>query len=363
MSRQKFLSKPRIQPIRLEENMTVKKLVDNYTRTGAFNAGRLSEACRIYEKMLKENATVCLTLAGAMTPTGMGGMITTMIERGLIDFIISTGSNLYHDLHFALDLPVHQGDFRVDDRVLYKAGVERIYDIFITDELLRATDAFLQDVFRGRQFEAPISTAELHHLIGEAVLAKAKYPETSLLAQATRHNVPVYCPSPADSSIGMNTAAVKLSGGSLVVDPDLDVLETTSIVLNSDKSGVIEVGGGAPKNFYMQTQPMLWQILDVNKGGHDYVIQITTDSPQWGGLSGATPQEAISWGKVNPNAVRNNTVVYCDATIAIPILFSYALDMVGRRGLKGLYRRREEFLRGLRGVCRKRGKSGGFSRR
>jgi deoxyhypusine synthase len=348
MRRQKFLVKPRIQPIRLEENMTVKKLIENYTKSGVLNAGRLSEACRIYEKMLKEDATVCLALAGAMTPTGMGGMIITMIERGLIDFIISTGSNLYHDLHFALDLPVHQGDFRVDDRALYKAGVERIYDVFITDELLRATDAFLQDIFRGRKFEAPISTAELHHLVGETVLAKAKYPERSLLAQAAKHNVPVYCPSPGDSSIGMNTAAVKLSGGSLIVDPDLDVLETTAIVLNSDKNGVIEVGGGAPKNFYMQTQPMLWQILNMNKGGHDYFIQLTTDSPQWGGLSGATPQEAISWGKVNPNEVGNNTVVYCDATIAVPIIFSFALDTVGRRRLKGLYLRREEFLRSLR---------------
>ncbi|MEM3736954.1 MAG: deoxyhypusine synthase [Candidatus Bathyarchaeia archaeon] len=351
MDKREFLTKPRIEPIKLRENMTVKELVENYARSGVFNAGHLSEACRIYERMLQENATVCLTLSGAMTPTGMGGMIITMVERGLIDFIISTGANLYHDLHFALDLPVHQGDPHVDDRVLYRAGIERIYDVFITDDLLRATDTFIQSILRDRKFDAPISTAELHHIIGEAVLARARYPEKSLLAQAAKYNVPVYCPSPGDSSIGMNTAVTKLLGSSLTVDPDLDVLETTAIVLNSELNGVIEVGGGASKNFYMQTQPMLWQILNVNKGGHDYFVQVTTDAPHWGGLSGATPQEAISWGKVNPNEVRNHVVVYCDATIAVPIIFSYALDTVGRRRLRQLYLRRGEFLDALRKVC------------
>lgn len=327
--------------------MTVDELVDAFGESRAYNAGRLYEACRLYEKMLDEDATIALTLAGAMAPAGMGGPITKLMEKGFIDFIISTGANLYHDLHFALDLPVYQGYFRADDVELRKRGMVRIYDIFVPDDVLLKTDDFLREVFLSRRLNNPISTAELHRMIGEAVLAKGKNPERSIVAQATKYDVPIYTPSPGDSAIGMNLSAAKMKGGTVTVDPDLDVMETTAIVYESRKNGAVEIGGGSPKNFYLQTQPQLSQILKVGGGGQDFLIQITTSSPQWGGLSGATFQEAISWGKVNPHEPSNNVVVYADATIAAPILFAYIISRRENKQLKRLYTKRSHLLKRL----------------
>lgn len=335
----KYLCRPRISPQVIKKGMNLKDLVNEYSRSGAFNAGRLSEACKLYCHMIDENTTVGLTLSGAMTPTGMGGILITLIENGFVDFIISTGANLYHDLHFALNLPIHQGDFRVDDRELYEAGIERIYDIFITDELLLKTDKFIQDVALRFAADKNISTADFHYILGKAVLEETPSPHLSLVAQAARLNVPIFVSSPGDSSIGMNLSYLKLRGKKgITVDTDLDVLQSTAIVFNSEKNGVVSIGGGSPKNFYMQTQPTLAQILNINKGGHDYFIQITTDAPQWGGLSGATPSEAISWGKIRGEELKNHVVVYSDATIAMPILAGYVLNERKPRKKKHLYK-------------------------
>jgi deoxyhypusine synthase len=146
----------------------------------------------------------------------------------------------------------------------------------------------------------------------------------------------------------MNVAAMKLRGGETTVDPDLDVLQSTAIVYDAKVNGVVILGGGSPKNFYLQTQPTLWQILDLNRGGHEYVLQISTDSPQWGGLSGATPSEAISWGKVQANMMKNHVVVYSDTTIAAPVVFSYALATRKKRKPKRLFRRLPEMYETLR---------------
>jgi len=336
-----------ILPMSLTPEMKVDELVHAFGGPRAYNAGRLYEACRLYERMLDEDATVALTLAGAMTPAGMGGPIIQLMEHGFVDFIVSTGANLYHDLHFALGLPVYQGDFRADDVELRKKGIVRIYDIFIPDETLLETDKFLKEIFLSSKLDKPISTAELHRLIGEAVLDRARYPERSLVAQAVKYDVPVYTSSPGDSSIGMNLSATKMSGGKVTVDPDLDVMETTAIVYGSKKNGAIEIGGGSPKNFYLQTQPQLSQILGFSGGGQDFLIQITTDTPQWGGISGATFQEAISWGKVNPHEPSNNVVVYADATIAAPILFTYIISRKKKKPLKRLYPERPSLVEKL----------------
>ncbi|KXK27873.1 MAG: deoxyhypusine synthase [Candidatus Brocadia sinica] len=334
----KYLCKPQISPQVLKKGMKIKDLVNEYSRSGAFNAGRLAEACKLYCHMIDENATIGLTLSGAMTPTGMGGILITLIENGFVDFIISTGANLYHDLHFALNLPIHQGDFRVDDTELYEAGIERIYDIFITDDLLLKTDKFIQDVAKKISATKPLSTADFHYILGKAVLEDTPSPHLSFVARAARHGVPVFVSSPGDSSIGMNLSYLKIQDKGITIDTDLDVLQTTAIVFNSEKNGVVSIGGGSPKNFYMQTQPTLAQILDINKGGHDYFIQITTDAPQWGGLSGATPTEAISWGKIRREEVKNHVVVYSDATIAMPILAGYVVSERKPRKKRYLYR-------------------------
>ncbi|OHB36524.1 MAG: deoxyhypusine synthase [Planctomycetes bacterium GWA2_40_7] len=348
--RKKYLCKAQILPITFREDMKVADLVESFSCSGAFNAGRLAEACKLFLKMVEEDTTIALTLSGAMTPAGLGGTVISMMERGLIDFIISTGANLYHDLHFAIGLPIHQGDFRVDDSELFKAGIERIYDIFITDEVLLETDAFLQQVIEDAGTDRVLSTAEFHYMLGKAILEKCPYPEHSLVAHAARYDVPIFTSSPGDSSIGMNLAAKKLTqkNGNITIDSDLDVLQTTAIVYNSKKNGALAIGGGSPKNFYMQTQPTLSQIFGFDSKGHDYFVQITTDSPQWGGLSGATPREAISWGKMCEKETQNHVVVYCDATIAMPILTAYILSSKQKRNPKRLYTKLPEFVSTMR---------------
>jgi deoxyhypusine synthase len=354
--RKRYLSRPPVEPMRLRPGMSVVDLVDVYRRAGAFNGGRLAEGCDLFGRMIDSGATIALTVTGAMAPAGVGGAIQAMIEAGFVDVVISTGANVYHDLHFALKLPVVQGHFHVDDRELYRAGIERIYDVFITEESLLDTDAFVREALEKapERLRGITSTARLHHFLGQLALQQAPLPERSWVATAARYDVPVFTSSPGDSSIGMNVAAMKLRGGGTTIDPDLDVLETTAIVYDAEVNGVVILGGGSPKNFYLQTQPTLWQILDLNRGGHEYVLQISTDSPQWGGLSGATPSEAISWGKVQADIRRNHVVVYSDTTIAAPIVFSHALATQKKRRPKRLFRRLDEMYQALRRAHRRR---------
>ena len=349
MNKSRFLQKTRIYPETPKfTNKGVEDLIRYYSKSGAYNGGRLAEACGVYEKMIKEDSTICLTLSGALTPAGLGGYINQLIKNGLVDFIISTGANLYHDIHFALDLPVHQGDFRVNDAELLKEKIVRIYDIFLPEETLLKTDDFIQKIMKDFPINKASSTSDLHHFLGKKILTDTKKPGYSILATATKYDVPIFTPSPGDSSIGMNLALLKMLKKNIVIDTDLDILESTAIIFNSKKTGAVELGGGAPKNFYMQTQPMLSQIINIDKGGHDYFIQITADAPHWGGLSGATPSEAISWRKIKPDDVKNDVVVYCDVTIAAPILFSYILSKKHKRNVKQLYKKKDEYLNKLK---------------
>jgi len=337
-----------IEPLRLDKHMTVREMMDTVFAASGFNARRLGEACRLYSHMLNEGTTVALTLAGAMTPIGMSGPIISLIENGFVDFIISTGANLYHDLHRPFNYPVMQGHFMVDDNALAEQGVARIYDTFIRDdETLLATDRVILETVKQIDRRRPISTAQLHRAIGMAVAEKAPYPEKSFLAAAARLDVPVYCSAPGDSSIAMNLIVPYLLGEPVRIDPLRDVVETTAIVAAAKKNGAVEIGGGSPKNFYLQTQPTLWQILrQRTKRGHDYFIQLTTDAPHWGGLSGATPQEARSWGKIK-DATINNVVVYSCASITFPLLCQYVLTANEPRKPRRLMRQVEEFTRDL----------------
>lgn len=346
---------PRIIPRSLKMS-SINRLVNHMRSSNSFNARRLYEACILYERMIADDATICLTIAGAFTPTGLGKTVIPLMEKGLIDFIVSTGANLYHDIHFALGLHVYQGDFRSNDSELLQEGLVRIYDIFIPLETLAETDRFIRKAAKELE-NRTISSSELHHRIGEMLLKEGKYPELSILAKAAELDIPVHTPSPGDSSIGLNLAAEKLKSRGLIVDPDLDVIEASSIVYSSRRNGVIILGGGAPKNFYMQTQPFLSEILSINKGGHDYFIQITTDAAHWGGLSGATHNEAVSWGKMNPQEIKNGVTIYCDFTLAAPILFTYASSK-HKRPLKRLYAKRERLVEHLKKEVKRKSANG-----
>lgn len=347
-----FMAGRTIEPIRLRKGMSVEALMEVYGSMG-FNARRLYEAAKVYSAMIREDAAICLTLAGAMTPIGMSGALITLMEKGWVDWIVSTGANLYHDLHRPFGFPMKQGHFQVDDEKLKQAGIARIYDVFIEedDTMLETDKAILAAVLR-KSFDKPMSTAGFHARLGREVLRRADHARKSFVARAVQLGVPIYVPSPGDSSIGMNLVLNHLEGRPVPIDPTLDVIETAAIVRASGKNGAVMVGGGAPKNFFMQTQPTLWQILEDSRGGHDYFIQITADAPHWGGLSGATASEARSWGKVKDPTL-NNATVYADSSIALPLIVAYLLSTEKPRRRRNLLTARGKMVASLERTYRK----------
>lgn len=341
---------PMIEPLVLAGNESVVDMLDNVFAKSGFNARRLAEGAQLYRRMLEADATVALTIAGAMTPIGMSGVFISLIERGFVDFIITTGANIYHDLHRPFEFPMVQGTPDVDDNELQAEGVARIYDVFIKDDdTLEATDKAIQDaVARIDNDGAPFSSAKLHYRLGKTVADMAPRPEKSFVVAAAQHGVPIYTSSPGDSSVGMNLVIRHMFDKPIPLNPIDDVIETTAIVRAADRNGVVEIGGGSPKNFYLQTQPTLHQILlDKSKGGHDFVVQLTVDAPHWGGLSGATPSEARSWGKVR-DAHKNNVVVYSCASITLPLIAQYVLGTVKPRRQRRLYAKLDDMVEALR---------------
>jgi len=323
----------------------------------AYNSARLREGCELFtRKMLEGDVTVGMSLAGALTPAGLGcSCIVPLIKAGFVDWIVSTGANLYHDLHFAFNLPLHAGSHLVDDADLRRNDVVRIYDVLLDyTDCLMATDEILRGILVQPEFQKEMGTGELHHLLGRYAgewERKSGLKDVSVLAAAYRCGVPVYTPSPGDSTIGMNVAGVELRGNKLRVNPSIDVNETTSFVLAAKRSGgksaVVLMGGGSPKNFTLQTEPQIQEVLRIREVGQDYFFQVTDARPDTGGLSGATPHEAVSWGKVDPSRLPDAVVCYTDTTIALPILTHYALANHPRRTLKRLYDRRSQLMGAL----------------
>ena len=346
-----YLSGKIITYYRPRGSAEIRHLIDNGFQ--AFNAGRLSEACHIFsEKMLasEHETTIGLTIAGALTPAGLGGCAIEMMERGLVDFVISTGANLYHDLHYALNFSLHRGSPFLDDVELYEQGIIRIYDVLFPATVLLETDTYIRDFLVRSKLSGAMSSAEFHYQLGLDLMEKNPgCEEYSVVAQAAKAGVPIYTSSPGDSSIGMNIAYHELMNGStLMIDPNRDVNEVCAIILAGKKNGCVILGGGSPKNFYLQGQPTLWEVYGIPKGGNDYFIQFTTDQVVWGGLSGATPAEAVSWGKVNPGVLPDTVVAYVDSTIAFPLFCEYAVGApTGRRPRKELFHKRAEMVADL----------------
>jgi len=353
----KYLRGPRIEPTAISGTETAADLIDNAFL--AYNAARLREACQLFtRKMLEPDVTVGMTLTGALTPAGLGmAALIPLIEGGYVDWIISTGANLYHDTHFGLGLAMHRGNPQESDVVLRDEGVVRIYDIFFDYDVLLSTDAFFRAVIQGPEFQRAMSSAEFHNLCGKYVRERERalgIGQKSLLSAAYNAGVPIYTSSPGDSSIGMNVAALALEGNKCTIDPNLDVNETASIVLEAKRSGeggksaVLICGGGSPKNFMLQTEPQIQEVLGIDEKGHDYFLQITDARPDTGGLSGATPAEAVSWVKIDPDRLPDAVVCYMDSTVALPLLTSYAKARHAPRPLKRLYDRRDAMMERLR---------------
>ncbi len=368
----RFLRGQRIDPRRIDGSETVADLIEGTFL--AYNAARLREGCQLFtQKMLDPDVTVGLSLTGALTPAGLGmAALIPLIEAGFVDWIISTGANLYHDTHFGLGLSMHRGNAQESDIVLREEGVVRIYDIFFDYDVLLSTDAFFRRIIQGKEFQRSMSSGEFHNLCGRYVAERERQlgiGQKSLLSAAYTAGVPIYTSSPGDSSIGMNVAALALDGNKCTIDPNADVNETASIVLAAKRgvtaksagrrnrtaeptpggrSGVLILGGGSPKNFMLQTEPQIQEVLGIDEKGHDFFFQITDARPDTGGLSGATPAEAVSWGKIDPDRLPDAVVCYMDSTVALPLLTAYSLARHEPRPLKRLFDRREEMMETLR---------------
>ncbi len=349
-----LLTGKKIDPKPIHASISVTELVDHNFLS--YNAGRLRDACQLFtEKILKDNVTVGLSLSGAMTPAGLGiSALIPLIENGFVDWMVSTGANLYHDTHFAIGLPMHRGTPHANDVTLREEGVVRIYDIFFDYDILISTDDFFREILTAPEFQKEMSTSELHFLVGKYLLEREKLLGTerkSVLSTAYQYGVPIYTSSPGDSSIGMNVAALAMKGNRLKFDVSLDVNESAAIVLDAKRSGgksaSIILGGGSPKNFLLQTEPQIQEVLGLDEKGHDYFIQLTDARVDTGGLSGATPGEAVSWGKIDPDQVADSVVCYVDSTIGLPILTAYALAKHPPRRPKRLFDRRDILLKNI----------------
>jgi len=370
----KFLKGRRIDPAPITSETTIAELVDEAFL--AYNGARLREACQLFAlKMLEPEVTIGMSITGALTPAGLGmSALIPLIKAGFVDWIISTGANLYHDTHFGIGLVMREGNAQISDIILREQEVVRIYDIFFDYSVLLDTDAFFRKMITAKEFQKTMSTAEFHYLAGRYVHERERalgLKEKSLLAVAYEYAVPIYTSSPGDSSIGMNVAAKALQGNKLAFDPSLDVNETAAIVLAAKRnassgkakrgkgpkqpgrSACFILGGGSPKNFLLQTEPQIQEVLGIDERGHDYFLQVTDARPDTGGLSGATPGEAVSWGKVDPERLPDAVVCYVDSTVALPIITAYALAKHEPREPKRLYDRRDEFMKLLRSEYRK----------
>ncbi|HEY3789707.1 MAG TPA: deoxyhypusine synthase [Urbifossiella sp.] len=357
------ISRQKIDPPAVAAGMSAADLLD--TAFLSYNAGRLREGCQLFaRKMLAANGTVGLALSGALTPAGLGmSCLVPLIEAGFIDWIVSTGANLYHDTHYALGMDLFQAGPNLPDLELRENQVIRIYDIIFDYENLLGTDQFFRTLCRGPAFQQTMGTAEFHHLVGKYLAEREEQTGRtgkSLLAAAHRCAVPIFTSSPGDSSIGMNVAAMALRDSRLLIDVNRDVNQTAAIVYAAKSSGstssVFILGGGSPKNFMLQTEPQIQEVMGIEERGHDYFLQCTDARPDTGGLSGATPGEAVSWGKIDPENLPDCVVCYADSTITLPLITAYALSKAAPRRHKRLYDRRDALYAELRNQYFKHGK-------
>jgi deoxyhypusine synthase len=323
----KYLETP-THPIEVG-NKSIGHLIEEMRGIG-FQGRNLGESVEIWSRMLKEDGlTIFLGLSGAMVPAGMRRIIAFFIENRLIDCLVTTGANLFHDAHEALGKHHYHGSEKMNDAKLFENSIDRIHDILASEKEFRSLDMKVVEFAKGLERNRSYSSRELIHLFGK-MIAELGGAKDSILLSALKANVPIYVPSLSDSSIGIGLAIASRKGHHVHVDHVKDVAEISSIVEASKKTGVVYIGGGVPKNFIQQTE-VVASLSGHKDMGHDFAIQYTTDSPQFGGLSGCTFDEAVSWGKISTRASRIQ--VFVDATIALPIV-SHALYEKTKEGIK-----------------------------
>jgi deoxyhypusine synthase len=322
-----YLKQP-TKPMEVKER-SIPELLEAMEDTG-FQGRKLGEAASVWREMIQEEGiTIFLGLSGAMVPAGMRRIIAFLVQKRMVDCLVSTGANIFHDIHEALGGQHYKGHPGADDEELHRCGIDRIYDVFAREEGFRKTDHLISEFAEGLDPEREYSSRDICELLG-AWVEKKGGDRDSIIVSAKTSSVPVFVPAMGDSSIGIGLALARRRGQNVMVSHIKDVDEITTIVENSGKTGVIYIGGGVPKNFIQQTE-VTASILGTEKGGHEYAIQFTTDAPHWGGLTGSTFEEGVSWGKISTKAKR--VQVFVDATIALPIM-AHALHDWQKKGLK-----------------------------
>ena len=304
----------KVKHVEIKKGMKASDLVKEFSNSGVFGAGRIARAASIYEKMIKDKeCKKFFGLAGAMVPGGMKKIIIDMLKENYIDVLVITGANLTHDLIEAAGYSHYQGNTNADDKKLREENIDRIYDCFMRNEVYGGLEDFFSEIFD--KLPKKMNIKEFLWEIGKHVKDK-----DSILRVCYEKKIPIFCPGISDSGIGMMIWGNLAKGKNISVDVFEDLKEINEIVWTSEKVGVFYIGGGAPKNFIQQS------VQFAKNEGADYAIQITMDRPEPGGSSGAELKEGISWGKLNKNADYVNVI--CDASIALPLIYSAVKDRI-----------------------------------
>jgi deoxyhypusine synthase len=301
-----------VTQIHLKPKMTVNQLVTAMGKAGAYNGGSLSLAVDICEQMLQDpKATKFFGLAGAMVPAGMGGIVSDLMKSGYIDVLVSTGANLTHDIIEAIGCRHYRGTAFCNDIELRHDEINRIYDVYLPNEAFEHFEEFMQEVFGKLEPGSTVSISELLRHIGKNL-------KSGILHTAYHNDIPIYCPAIQDSMVGLQYWLFSQTN-KVTIDAFADMPALMDRCFTTKKAGALLVGGGVPKNFILQSMLM-------TPNGFDYAVQLTGDRPDLGGLSGATLDEARSWGKITEDA--RAVTVYGDATITLPILVAAVMERI-----------------------------------
>ena len=314
-SKEEILSHPTL-PFPIDERKSASAILEKMAGT-AFQGRELGRAFQVWKQMLADpECTILMGLSGAMVPAGMRRLVVYMIENRLIDVLASTGANFFHDIHETKGFYHYQGSADMDDEELGDHMVDRMYDVLADEVRFREHDLWIGSFASRLDQSRPYTTREFLYLLGKEILKDSKEP--GIVATAAKAKVPLFCPAIGDSSIGIGVAESRYRGENrLMFDVMGDVLEITNVVADSRATGVIYFGGGTPKNYVQQTE-VIAILMNKDKTGHRYGVQVVTDAPHWGGLSGCTFEESQSWGKLAKGAQMVNC--HCDSTIAMPLL-------------------------------------------
>ncbi len=345
-----FKDAPKILPERLGKGTSIVKLMELMGRT-CFEARNVLRAARLLRRMIEQGDTIWLGIAGAGIAGGMGGMVMSLLEAGYIDVICSTGAQVYHDLHFAFDLPVKAIHPQWDDDQLRQHGDTRIYDIGIREkETLEAQDAIIRRFVKERYDQlnrSALSSWQFNYQLGQWVAEEAPFPERSFTVAAARLGVPIFWDSLSNHSIAMNLVRTDRQGFALQLSAQQDILNSAAIAFASGQTGFLELGGGGPKNFIQQTGPTISQILGIDFEGADRGIQIGTAVEREGSLSSCTFGEAVTWGKYQQADQANLVQVWGEYSVIFPLLAAYVIETCEPREPKDICKQLPDFINRL----------------